>query len=291
MCAGNPESQPDPGLHEKKHGQQVEVILPLCSAHMRPHMDYCFQLYDPQHMKDMDLLDSDDDKEPRRPSSSGLGINCQDSDKLHLCERSWIKSSTLYWQGYEHSREVTILFVLNPKNQILISVSLWWIENGSTNAKNYLNKRTAETRTSADLQEQIQLCPQYSKDSPRIKCTLKVANPIRNFKTRVNFGTNINIFVSNMDSGIESTLSNSANDTMLCGVVDTLEGRDVIPRDLDRLERWACANIMKFNKIKCKVLNLIQSNSKPKHRLRQELTESSPKENFGVLVDEKLNLS
>ncbi|GAB0205513.1 mitochondrial enolase superfamily member 1 [Grus japonensis] len=79
-----------------------------------------------------------------------------------------------------------------------------------------------------------------------------------------------NIFVGNMDSGIECTLSKFANDTNLCGVVDTLEGRDAIQRDLDRLERWACANRMKFNKAKCKVLHVGQRNSKHSYRLGRE---------------------
>jgi len=35
-----------------------------------------------------------------------------------------------------------------------------------------------------------------------------------------------NIFVSDMHSGIECTLSKFDNDTKLCGTVDTLEGRD-----------------------------------------------------------------
>ena len=79
-----------------------------------------------------------------------------------------------------------------------------------------------------------------------------------------------NIFVKVTDSRIECTLSKFANDTKLCAVVNTLEGRDAIERDLDRLERWAHVNFMKFNKAKCKVLPMDRGNPKHKYRLGDE---------------------
>lgn len=68
-----------------------------------------------------------------------------------------------------------------------------------------------------------------------------------------------NIFVSNMDSGIECTLGQFASNTKLCGVVNTLEGKDVMQWDLDRLERWSWMSVMKFRKDNAKVLPWIPS--------------------------------
>ena len=88
-----------------------------------------------------------------------------------------------------------------------------------------------------------------------------------------------NIFVGDMSSGIECTLSKFANDTELCGAVDMLEGRDVPSRGTLRgFQMWTGANLMKFNKSKCKVLHMGQGNPKHKYSLGNEWIESSPEE-------------
>lgn len=65
-----------------------------------------------------------------------------------------------------------------------------------------------------------------------------------------------------------------ADTTEWFGVADMLEGKDGIQRDLhplERLQRWAHVNLLKFNKVNCKALHMGQDKPKLKYRLRDGL--------------------
>lgn len=66
--------------------------------------------------------------------------------------------------------------------------------------------------------------------------------------------------------------------------INTLEGGDGIQSDPDR---QACANLLKFKKVRCTVLQMSQGNPKHKYSLGREWTDTNPTDKYlGVWVEE-----
>jgi len=104
--------------------------------------------------------------------------------------------------------------------------------------------------------------------------------------------TVFSIFINDLDEGIKCTLSKLADDTNLGRRVILFESRKALQRGLDRLDRWAEVNCMKFNKAQYWVLYLGHNNPMQRYRLGEQWLKSHPaKKDLGVLVDSRLNIS
>ena len=68
-----------------------------------------------------------------------------------------------------------------------------------------------------------------------------------------------------------------ADNTKLSGAVNTLEGKEAIQRDLDRLKKRADRNLMRFSKAKCRVLHSGRGNPRYLYKLTEDL-ENNPVE-------------
>ncbi|CAM4653692.1 unnamed protein product [Lepidochelys kempii] len=101
-----------------------------------------------------------------------------------------------------------------------------------------------------------------------------------------------NLFIKDLEKGVNSEVAKFADDTKLLKIVKTKADCEELQKDLTKLSDWATKWQMKFNVDKCKVMHIGKNNPNQTYNtMGSNLATTNQERDLGVIVDSSLNTS
>uniref|UniRef100_A0A8C8SCV0 Reverse transcriptase domain-containing protein n=1 Tax=Pelusios castaneus TaxID=367368 RepID=A0A8C8SCV0_9SAUR len=101
-----------------------------------------------------------------------------------------------------------------------------------------------------------------------------------------------NLFINDLEKGVNSEVAKFADDTKLLKIVKTKADCEELQKDLTKLSDWASKWQMKFNVDKCKVMHIGKNNPNYTYNMMgANLATTSQEKDLGVIVDSSLKMS
>ncbi|CAM5148917.1 unnamed protein product [Eretmochelys imbricata] len=101
-----------------------------------------------------------------------------------------------------------------------------------------------------------------------------------------------NLFINDLEKGVNSEVAKFADDTKLLKIVKTKADCEEVQKDLTKLSDWATKWQMKFNVDKCKVMHIGKNNPNYTYNMMgPNLATTNQEKDLGVIVDSSLKTS
>jgi len=95
-----------------------------------------------------------------------------------------------------------------------------------------------------------------------------------------------------LDTGLVNSILKFADDTKIFGTVNSIEDRNKLQEDLNKVVEWSKKWLMHFNVGKCKVMHLGRSNQEWNYVMnKQRLKVVKEEKDLGVTITDDLNVS